>query len=57
MIHLNWRKATREQLNNIANLDHDAPLEYRIAAAAELKRRNRRKYGRLNYKLKPVYKR
>jgi len=40
---MSWTKATRDELDFIANRDPDAPVEFKIAAAAELKRRNREK--------------
>lgn len=47
----NFRKANREQLVNIAFIDAGAPLEYKIAAAEELKRRNRnRRWGIVQHK-------
>lgn len=54
MKQLNWRSATREQLVNIAIIDTGAPLEHRIAAQAELKRRARIRHARLNQKIKAV---
>ncbi|MFX3631882.1 MAG: hypothetical protein ACE3L7_07355 [Candidatus Pristimantibacillus sp.] len=52
---MNWRHANREQLINIACIDNGAALEHRIAAAEELKRRNRKKHVRVQYKMKEVY--
>lgn len=52
---LNWRSASREQLVNIAIIDTEAPLEHRIAAQVELKRRARKRYDRLNQKIKVVH--
>lgn len=51
---LSWHLATRVQLCVIA-CDEKASLADRISAAAELKRRNRQKHGRLNYREKVVY--
>jgi hypothetical protein len=55
MKQLGWRLATREQLINIAILDNEAPLEHRIAAQVELKRRERKRHARLNQRIKVVY--
>lgn len=52
---MNWKQATRAQLSEIAYNDTGAPLEHRIAAAAELKRRARRSYGQLQYREKAAY--
>jgi hypothetical protein len=52
---MNWKSATRAQLYEIAFNDHGASLPDRSAAAAEIKRRNRRNHGMVNYKLKAVY--
>lgn len=38
---MNWQEATREQLIDIAIIDTETAIEYRIAAAVELKRRAR----------------
>jgi len=38
---MNWRSATYLQLMDIAYIDTEAPIEWRIAAGAELKRRAR----------------
>ncbi|PWW06296.1 hypothetical protein DFQ01_103198 [Paenibacillus cellulosilyticus] len=40
---MNWTVASRDELDFIANRDPEAPIEYRVAAAAELKRRNRQR--------------
>lgn len=55
MKQLNWRLASREMLVNIAIIDTEAPLEHRIAAQDELKRRARKRYDRLNQKIKAVH--
>jgi hypothetical protein len=52
---LQWNLATRAQLCEIAYNDAGAPLEHKIAAAAELKRRNKQKFGRKQYREKVVY--
>jgi len=52
---MNWRKAKREYLIEIAYYDAGALIEHKAAAAAELKRRNRVKYPIVNYKRKAVY--
>ncbi|CAM3708170.1 hypothetical protein COLU111180_04260 [Cohnella lubricantis] len=54
---MNWRLASTSQLYEIAYHDDGAHIEHRIAAAAEIKRRNRRKYGRTHFKIKEVYQR
>jgi hypothetical protein len=38
---VSWTKALRDELIFVAYRDPEAPMEHRIAAAAELKRRNR----------------
>lgn len=40
---MDWKSAKRAQLYEIAYNDKGAPLEYKVAAAAEIKRRNRQK--------------
>lgn len=52
---MNWKEAKRAQLYEIAFNDTGASLPDRSSAAAEIKRRNRRKHGRVNHKLKAVY--
>ncbi|QYR20821.1 hypothetical protein KZ483_24190 [Paenibacillus sp. sptzw28] len=52
---MNWRKANRQMLVEIAYFDEGALLEHRCAAAAELKRRNRVKHARMQNKEKAVY--
>jgi hypothetical protein len=52
---MNWKQATRAQLCEIAFNDAGAPLKYKIAAAEEIKRRNREKYPIINYREKKVY--
>lgn len=52
---LNWRKATRVQLIDIAFCDDEAPIHHRQAAIEELKRRNRKLNRRVNYHKKAVY--
>lgn len=54
-MNFNWSEATRAQLCEIAYNDKEAPLQYRIAAAEELKRKSRKKHGRINYKEKAHY--
>lgn len=52
---INWVTASRAQLCEIAYNDVEAPLQHRIAAADELKRRNRKQYSRINFREKAVY--
>jgi len=55
MSRINWRNATRKQLCMIAYDDKEVVLEHKLAAAAELKRRARRRYECMNNKEKAVY--
>jgi len=53
---MNWKLANRAQLCEIAYSDNEAPLKHRIAAADELKHRNRKIPNILTqYKRKAVY--
>lgn len=54
-LELSWKKATAAELCEIAYNDTAAPLEHRIAAAAELKRRARQRFMRVQYRQKAVY--
>jgi hypothetical protein len=53
---LKWKQATVAQLYEIAYNDTMAPLEYRLSAGQEIKRRaRRREKDRVNIKLKAMY--
>lgn len=55
MTRLDFTKATRAQLMEIAYNDDGAQLSYKVAAGDELKRRARERHSTVQYKVKAVY--
>lgn len=54
---MNWKAATRAQLLLICSDYENCPIHLKLEAAAELKRRKRETYQRVQYKKKSVYQR
>ncbi|TYP68905.1 hypothetical protein BCM02_11723 [Paenibacillus methanolicus] len=52
---MNWHKAKMRQLYEIAFLDPEAAPWHKEGAKAEIVRRIRRKYKRINFKARKVY--
>lgn len=47
---MNWKTATLAQLYEIAFNDQEARIDHKQAAAAEIKRRQKKSFARKNYK-------